>query len=105
METNVCLPHKAVYSKGVLKWDAHGRKVLEVFPYDVMVVAETEKSYKIQLHGREMFARKRNVKFNFLTNGDYCEAKQKRIPIAGCVICYKDCALSGKDFPKAVINV
>ena len=105
METNVCLPHRAVYSKGVLKWDAHGRKVFEVFPYDVMVVAETDKSYKIQLYGREMFARKGNVKFNFLTNGDYCEVKQKRIPIAGCIVCCKNCALSGKDFPKAVINV
>lgn len=99
------MPHKAVYSKGVLKWDAHGRKVLEVFPHDVMVVGETEKSYKIQFYGREMFARKRNVKFNFLTDGDYCEAKQKRIPIAGCIVCNSNCALSGGDFPKAVINV
>lgn len=103
METNVCLPHKAVYSKGVLKWDASGRKVLEVFQYDVMVVGETDKSYKIQLQGREMFARKRNVKFNFLTDRDYCEAKQSCIPVASCSICYKDCALSRKDFPKAVI--
>ena len=105
METDVCLPHKAVYSKKVLKWDACGRKVFEVFPYDVMVVAETKKSYKIKLQGREMFARKGSVKFNFLTNKDYCEVKQKHIPIAGCAICCNDCALSGKDFPRAVINV
>ncbi len=111
MEANVQLPCKAVYYKKVLKYDAAGRKFFAICPYDVMVVNCTENSYKIQFksgldefNGRQTFVRKNSIKFNYLTNDNYCERRHEFIPIAGCVICYKDCALRGKDFPKAVIN-
>ena len=103
------LPHQAVYFKKVLKWDAFGKKSFDVYPYDVLVVEETEKSYKIKFktgntfEGRQTFVRKDSVKFNFLTSGNYCEKKEKYMPILACSICYKDCALRGRDFPKAVI--
>ena len=111
METNISLPHKAVYLKKAMKYNSFGKKVFYYFPYEVMVVEDTEKSYKIrfktgedEFEGRETFVRKDSIKFNFLTKENYCEKRGKYIPDSFCMICYQSCALRGKDFPKAVIT-
>lgn len=107
MDTNVQLPYKAVYFKKILKWGLCGKKSFDIYPYDVIVISETEKSYKIKFQGayfgRQTFVRKDSVKFNFLENGNYCRKMSRHLPDSACSICRKDCALSGRDFPKAVI--
>lgn len=109
MENNnnvISFPHEAVYLHKIMRWGVSGTKVFDYVSDKVMVIGESEKSYKIQFqsgpnefNGRETFVRKNKINFNYLINKDYCLKKQRNIPSLACKICYEKCALRLTNMP------
>lgn len=94
------LPISAIYRRQMICWDNNGTKYFVPIEYDVKVIAETEKSYRIRYNNnRETWVGKNKISFVYLTDKDYCEKKQRRIYPLSCRICYERCALRGKDYP------
>ena len=95
------LPCNAVYYRKEIRWNDNGTKYFVPFAIDVVVIAETEKSFKIKLGERESWVGKNKIRFSYLKDQDYCSKKQRRMPACACRICYEYCALRGKDMPRS----
>lgn len=103
----IALPQKGIYFRKTLHWDNYGNKYFVGNEYKVLVEAETDKSYKIRYIGTDLtsWVGKRKVKFDFLSNSDFCERRQIHIPTSGCKICYNYyCYFAGKEFPNQLLS-
>lgn len=97
----ITLPHRGVYRCKELQWDRGGNRYFVPCEYRVMILSETEKSYRIRYSetGKESWVGKGKIKFLWLRQG-FCEHKDRCIPNHGCKACFdKLCYFSGKDYP------
>lgn len=94
------LPHNAIYMRSFLYY-RNGVKFFDKEFIRVVVVGESEKSFRILFGGRETWVRKQRIKFTYLDeqNG-FCKLRQEYIPRSGCCMCYKDCFFSKRKAPQ-----
>lgn len=92
-------PHSAMYRRNTIHWYSDGSRGFVEYRYKVEVIGKTEKSYKIKFNNRESWVRKDKIQFIYLTDGDYCELRDRRIPPLGCKTCFEKCALRMTNMP------
>lgn len=98
---SVNLPHSGIYRCKELQWDRNGNRYFIPCEYRVLILSETNKSYRIRFDQtkKESWVGKDKIKFLWLRQG-FCEHKDKCIPNHGCKGCInKLCYFCGKDYP------